>query len=1089
MTNDKRKPSDDVGLPVGTKIGKYEVRERLGIGGQAIVYKCHDPLLDRDVAVKQVSTHLAADPKFLDRFRGEAKILARLGAEQAAIVTIHELVEDEHGLFIVMEHVPGHTLETILSNSDGPIEPKAVLQILWRLAGALHAVHAAGIIHRDIKPANILIGEGLRPKITDFGVAASMTGGASMPLGTTRYMAPELFEGGKADARVDVYSLGFVTYEMLIGRRKFNEIFADVIRDPHSEVLRWMKWHGNRAVQAPKAHEVNPAVPAQLGEIVARMMAKDRNQRHASMEELGRAIRTEFSPRGRAKGAAAAVAMAAGAMAASAPTPPVGPQEAAGSAPAGGPPGLDAENLQIQPPDIPQPVAVGAGEQGAGVPVPAQGPATAPIPKRTLSRRTKLFIVAGIGAAVLVAGVVMLLVRSGRQEELQRQRAAQFNEAKTSLEAAMPPVNDRAKFAEALKGYEQVRERFANTKAADRASVMAPICEAYLAVIDQDWETAATQRQTARQRIDSIQAKYAEKGGWSADSLDAWVSEKRLQIQSLEDHQTDSRRFAVRRELARILMDAVDEIQQARDALESGAVSSKLVEVQQARRSIESAREVGDEKAGPLLRDAAASLVAAEDKLRALREPYDPNELKERLSVAKLGVVEQAEKMAALLRDLRRTHKQGELVAAYENRVQAADTAIKDELAELGRREVAMRVRKEEGAIDRFRRNAVEQLKSAEKLAEKGQIEGARKIVEDAGRIKEDLFDYELPGELPGRDLEKLKEYKSAAMGAIDANIQQTTQRIAVAEENWKDILAYRRALEAVSIAKGRKDWAAALQSLQRALELGRRVKPEDTNKLTKEMASVKLRIDLDRALKLKSAGKITQAIKALKDYLNRNPNDSVAQAALKDAEGQVRWGQLLQQADGHRAGGRWQQALTAYEQAKQIRFTSAIGEHIRECKYQIGMAEGDKLFAQGKLEEAVAAYEGLRAVKPSAGPIINDRLEKVDRRQRYNKLYTAAVEAQRKRAWLDARRLAGEAAKIYPNDAELSGRAEEVVRQASYSEWMAKGKSQMAAQQYKVALAYFNNAKRYARGDRETYAVEEQIQAATRAIEAEENG
>ena len=107
MANETSNQGGGIGLPPGVKIGKYEVKERLGMGGQSILYKCYDALLDRYVAIKQISGHLAEDPKFLERFRKEAQILARLGAQQPAIVSIHELLEDERGLFIVMEHVPG----------------------------------------------------------------------------------------------------------------------------------------------------------------------------------------------------------------------------------------------------------------------------------------------------------------------------------------------------------------------------------------------------------------------------------------------------------------------------------------------------------------------------------------------------------------------------------------------------------------------------------------------------------------------------------------------------------------------------------------------------------------------------------------------------------------------------------------------------------------------------------------------------------------------------------------------------------------------------------------------------------------------
>ncbi len=117
--NNENKQADGVGYPPGTRIGKYEIAERLGMGGQAIVYKAHDPLLDRYVAIKQISSHLAENPEFIEHFRKEAQILAKLATSQPALVTIHELIQEERGLFIVMEFVSGSTLETMLNGSPG----------------------------------------------------------------------------------------------------------------------------------------------------------------------------------------------------------------------------------------------------------------------------------------------------------------------------------------------------------------------------------------------------------------------------------------------------------------------------------------------------------------------------------------------------------------------------------------------------------------------------------------------------------------------------------------------------------------------------------------------------------------------------------------------------------------------------------------------------------------------------------------------------------------------------------------------------------------------------------------------------------
>src|SRR5512146_1522495 len=110
-------PGGVIGLKSGTKLGKYEVIGRLGMGGMALVYKAYDPLLDRFVAIKQIASHLAADAKFIDRFRKEAQMLARLGTDLASVVQIYELIEDPRGLFIVMEFVEGQTLDVLIDRN------------------------------------------------------------------------------------------------------------------------------------------------------------------------------------------------------------------------------------------------------------------------------------------------------------------------------------------------------------------------------------------------------------------------------------------------------------------------------------------------------------------------------------------------------------------------------------------------------------------------------------------------------------------------------------------------------------------------------------------------------------------------------------------------------------------------------------------------------------------------------------------------------------------------------------------------------------------------------------------------------------
>ena len=489
-----------VGLPAGTKIGKYEIVQRHAMGGQAIVYKAYDALLDRHVAIKQISTHLAADTQFMERFRREAQILAKLGAEQPCIVTIHDLIQDEQGLFIVMEFIEGHTLAKIMADTNGPTENKAALQILWRLAGALHAVHAAGIIHRDIKPGNVIIGEGLWPTIMDFGVAASVSGQTSMVLGTTRYMAPELFNGGVVDGRADMYSLGFIMYELLLGKPKFDEIFSDVVRDERSATMRWMKWHGNAAVQAPLLHEIAGGVPVALSHIVARMIAKNPDERFESMEALGKAIKGAFSPRSRGGAPRAVVA-------------PPPSMASAGFMTAGAAPGAaDAASG-----------AAGASSSLATDGEPSFDPEpTVRLPKSTLSLRTKLILLGTVLVGLLVL-VIVLHQKSAREQ-------AEFEAMVNRIYKPVEESYGNDKWQETVDAYEALRKKaqanqdIVNTVQFAKAKTMVRLSRGHLAVAADDWGEAFNASGRARDALNELESRFADSlDPKSQKQLDRWI--------------------------------------------------------------------------------------------------------------------------------------------------------------------------------------------------------------------------------------------------------------------------------------------------------------------------------------------------------------------------------------------------------------------------------------------------------------------------------------------------------------------------------------------------------------------------------------
>ncbi|MBI5723607.1 MAG: serine/threonine protein kinase [Planctomycetes bacterium] len=521
--------SSGIGLATGAKIGKYEVRERLAVGGQAIVYKCYDSLLDRYVAVKQISSHLATEPKFLEMFRREAQILAKLGAKQKAIVSIHELVEDERGLFIIMEFVPGHTLEKILEDTSGPMEVKAGLQILWRLAGALYDVHNAGIVHRDIKPGNIIISEGMQPKITDFGVAANMSGQTSLLMGTTKYMAPELFGGsGDVDGRADMYSLGMIAYEMFIGRPKFNDIFADVVRDKHTEALRWMKWHGNDQVKAPPVHEVNSDVPKTLSYIVGKMMAKNRDERFKSMEDLGKAIKAGFSTRGRSAEGAMGIAVPTGLTEVG-----IGTARLPGR-------GVD---LSV---DAVSSALASTGTAGELETAPGEGPPTATLPKKKLSRKAKLIIV---GAAALVL-IGLLIAKTIQSKKLLTELAGEartaygkaekiYNDAYDEVQAKGPGDEN---YKRAQAEFQAVYQKYRGKDGINewkQASAMIHFAKARIAVENRLWQEAQAQEEEARKAIDDVQALT----GINDKILNDWTKKRRADLENMTQERVNTRKF------------------------------------------------------------------------------------------------------------------------------------------------------------------------------------------------------------------------------------------------------------------------------------------------------------------------------------------------------------------------------------------------------------------------------------------------------------------------------------------------------------------------------------------------------------------
>jgi serine/threonine-protein kinase len=247
--------------------GRYRLDALIGAGGMATVYRAHDTRLDRDVAVKMLSTHLAADPVLAERFQREARALAAF--THPAIVAVYDVGEEGGDPFFVMELVEGETLADRLSRA-GPLPPDEGVAILTSVAQGLGALHARGFIHRDVKPHNILLAAGPVPgagaRLADFGLvrgeAQRDLTAPGTAIGTMAYLAPEILAGEPATPAADVYALAAVAYEALTGRPPFPaETLPGLVAaqaEPVPPASVTAPWLGS-AFDAPLAGALGPA--------------------------------------------------------------------------------------------------------------------------------------------------------------------------------------------------------------------------------------------------------------------------------------------------------------------------------------------------------------------------------------------------------------------------------------------------------------------------------------------------------------------------------------------------------------------------------------------------------------------------------------------------------------------------------------------------------------------------------------------------------------------------------------------------------------------------------------------------------------
>ncbi len=312
--------------------GRYFIQELLGQGGMSAVYKASDPNLKRVVAIKLIHPHLATDAQFVQRFQEEATAVASL--RHPNIVQVFDFSSDKDVSYMVLEFIPGETLQENLRRlaaQKRSMDLNQAIKITLNICDALAYAHQRGMIHRDIKPANIMLDVYGQAILMDFGIV-KILGGAQHTatgavMGTARYMSPELIRSEPADQRADIYSLGVTLYEMLSGKTPFE---AD-------SAMTLMMMHLNDPVPDPRS--LRQDLPPALVAILNRCLAKDRNQRYQSVNELANDLKqVQASLDNPAATAAQPVTI----------LPPVRPQPAAApQSPSGGT--MNAATLYEQP--------------------------------------------------------------------------------------------------------------------------------------------------------------------------------------------------------------------------------------------------------------------------------------------------------------------------------------------------------------------------------------------------------------------------------------------------------------------------------------------------------------------------------------------------------------------------------------------------------------------------------------------------------------------------------------------------------------------------------------------------------------------
>jgi serine/threonine-protein kinase len=270
---------------IGTELGGYRIVEPLGSGGTSVVYRAEHVRLGRPAALKLLTPGFG-ESDFRDRFLRESQLAASI--DHPSIVPVYDAGEEDGVLYIAMACVDGDDLKTLLAE-EGRLDVRRTLRILGQVASALDAAHARGLVHRDVKPANILVGEGDRAFLSDFGVVKELAGNGMTRtgsfIGTIEYCAPEQIEGEDVDGRADVYALACVLYECLTGETPFHRPSEVAVLNAHLHA------------PPPKLMRAAPDLPPALEPVISKALSKSPLDRYATCGDLIAAARTAAAER------------------------------------------------------------------------------------------------------------------------------------------------------------------------------------------------------------------------------------------------------------------------------------------------------------------------------------------------------------------------------------------------------------------------------------------------------------------------------------------------------------------------------------------------------------------------------------------------------------------------------------------------------------------------------------------------------------------------------------------------------------------------------------------------------------------------